>query len=223
MSTLGKLFGRSPFGPLREHMMVVKKCIDELIPFIEAQINEKDYIAQEIAQKIFELEDDADKIKNELRDNLPRSIFLPVDRSNLLEILDIQDSIADTAQDITILFSLRPLTVPEQIAEDLREHVDSSVKICYIAAEIADRFERLLKSSFSGTEAEEVFAMVHKLNDLERENDDSGLDLTRRIFRMEGTLSPVEIYLWSRTIRKIGDLADYSQKMANRMRLLLAK
>ena len=223
MTTLGRLFGRSPFGPLQEHMKIVKECVDQVIPFIEAEIKGDKGKSKEIADKIFGLEQKADAIKNTLRDHLPRSLFMPVDRHSLLVILDFQDSIADTAQDISVIFSLRPITIPGQIVDDLRKFVDSSVKACHMAAEISERYDNLLDSSFSGAEAERVLRMVNELNTLERENDEAGLSLTRNIFKLEEELSPVEIFLWSKINSLIGDLADYSQKMANRMRLLLAK
>jgi len=223
MSTLGRLFGKSPFGPLQEHMVVVKKCVDQVIPFFEAEIKGDKKKAEEITQKIFDLEQKADTIKNTLRDNLPRSLFMPVDRHSLLVILDFQDSIADTAQDISIIFTLRPITIPSQIVDGLRKFIDSSVKACYLAAEISERYDELLDSSFTGAEAERVLGMVNELNTLERENDEAGLNLTRNIFSLEDVLSPVEIFLWSKINSLIGDLADYSLKMANRMRLILAK
>ena len=44
---------------------------------------------------------------------------MPVDRRDLLEILDLQDSIADTAQDIAGMMVARPMTLPEQVFEPL--------------------------------------------------------------------------------------------------------
>ena len=70
MATIGKLFGKSPFGPLQEHMVIVKECVDYIIPFFEAVINKDKKSVKEIAEKIFVLEDKADDIKNDLRDQI---------------------------------------------------------------------------------------------------------------------------------------------------------
>ena len=223
METIGMLFGKSPFGPLQEHMVVVKECVDLIIPFFESVIKKDKSSVQAIAENIFSLEDKADDIKNDLRDHLPRTLFMPVDRSNLLEILDVQDSIADTAQDISTLFTLRPIAIPDAVINDLREFVDSSVKVCHMAAEISVRFDKLLDSSFLGTEAESVLGMIKELNILERENDKAGLKLAKQIFSIEKDLQPVDVFLWFKLNGLIGDLADYAQKMANRMRLVIAK
>ena len=223
MATLERLFGRSPFGALQEHMHIVKECVNLIIPFFEAEISGDKEKAKSIAHQIFELEDKADDVKNTLRDNLPRSLFMPVNRHDLLEMLHIQDQIADTAQDISTILTLRHLTIPDHIVADLREYVDSSIKVCYMAVEISERFDKLLDSSFLGTEAQRVLGMITELNKLERENDQAGLNLARKIVGIEKNLTPVEVFLWFKLSDLIGDLADYAQKMANLMRLTIAK
>lgn len=223
MATIERIFGKSPFGPLQEHMVVVKECVDHIIPFFEAVIKNDKSSVKAIADKIFDLEEKADEIKNNLRDHLPRSLFMPVDRYNILEILDDQDSIADTAQDISILFTLRPFAIPEKVKNGLRTFVDSSVKVCHMGAEISERIDKLLDTSFLGTEAERVLGMIKELNKLERKNDEAGLRLARQIFSIEKDIPPVEIFLWFQLNGLIGNIADYSQKVANRMRLIIAK
>lgn len=223
MSAIGMLFGKSPFGPLVEHTGIVKSCVELIIPFFEAAIvNDKTQL-EAIAKKVFDLEDKADDIKNELRDHLPRSIFMPVDRNNLLEILGLQDTMADTAQDITIAFTLREMRIPEQIVDDLRKYIDSSVKVCFMAAEVVIELNELINTSLVGPEADKTLALVSEINLMERENDKLGLALTKKIFALESEFSPVEIFLWSKIIVKIGDMADRAQTMANKIRLDLAK
>ena len=65
--------------------------------------------------------------------------------------------------------------------------------------------------------------VVKKINKLESQNDAEGLVIIRKIYTMEGVLSPTEIFLWSKIIGLIGSLADFAQKKANRMRLMIAK
>jgi hypothetical protein len=48
-------------------------------------------------------------------------------------------------------------------------------------------------------------------------------DLSRELFALEETLSPVSVILWYQQIKLIGNLADYAEKVGNRLRLLLAR
>ena len=100
MLTILSLFGRSPFAPFQSHMESVSRCVHCLPPLCEA-IEKKDYArVEQISEEISRLEHEADLIKNDIRNHLPKSLFLPIDRSNLLEILSIQDSIADKVEDV---------------------------------------------------------------------------------------------------------------------------
>jgi len=111
------LFGRSPFKPMQEHMQAVKKCTAQVTKIFEALCDSNQARVAEVKDKIFELEHEADAIKNEMRTHLPKSMMMPVDRRDLLEVLDLQDSIADTAQDIAGLLVERPMDVPEKMRE----------------------------------------------------------------------------------------------------------
>ena len=118
-STFASLFGRSPFKAMQTHIAAAAKCADQVPNLFEALCAGDKAKVTEVKDLIFKLEQDADDIKNELRTNLPRSMMLPVDRRDLLEVLDMQDSVADTAQDIAGLLVERPMEVPEPLQKPL--------------------------------------------------------------------------------------------------------
>jgi len=223
MGTIGKIFGKSPFKAFCEHMEVAKSCAEMVIPLIEAYIEEDKEKYTQIAQEIYELETEADKIKNELRDNLPRSLLLPVNRNDLLVVLDYQDSIADRAQDVGVILTLKKIPVPEIMRDDLRAFVDSAVKVCIMAAEISNTLNDIVSKFGIRSEADNILQLVGEVGKLESENDHLGHKVIRALFEKEDELTAVEIVLWFRLIRLIGELADFAQKAANRMRSFLAK
>ena len=65
--------------------------------------------------------------------------------------------------------------------------------------------------------------MVGDLNKIESDTDEMGAALTRRLFAQEDEMSPVSVMFWYQLIQWIGDLADYAEKVGNRLRLLLAR
>lgn len=94
------LFGSSPIKPLQQHMASVQECVAQLLPYINAVLaGDWDAAASEQA-KISQMEREADKLKRELRLNLPNSLFMPVSRRDLLEVLTMQDKIANKARSI---------------------------------------------------------------------------------------------------------------------------
>ncbi len=223
MGTIAKLFGKSPFIAFHEHMLIAKSCAEKVIPLMEAYINGETDKYKTIASEIYELETNADDVKNELRDNLPSSILLPVSRHDLLVALDYQDSIADRAQDIGVILTLKEIPVPENMKDILRDFVESAVKVCYLASEISAILCESVSRFGVSANSEDLLEMVNELSKLESENDHLGHQMMRDIFEKEDELSGVEIFLWFRLIKLIGDLADFAQKTANRMRSLIAK
>ena len=222
-STFAKLFGRSPFKAMQTHIDAVAKCANEVPDLFEALIAGDQEKVAAVKELIFNYEQEADDIKNELRANLPRSMMLPVDRRDLLEVLDMQDSIADTAQDIAGLLVERHMEVPETLKEPLLALTRRCVDACDQAALIIGELDELVEMGFRGRESDKVSEMVNQLNQIESDTDDMGMELTRRLFAQEDHMKPVSVMFWYQLIQWIGDLADYSEKVGNRLRLLLAR
>ena len=222
-TTFTNLFGRSPFKPLQEHMLVVKECAREVPKIFQALCDGDAKRVKEVQGRIFELESKADTIKNDLRAHLPKSLFMPVDRRDLLEVLDLQDTVADTAQDIAGLLVERSMEVPSSLKAPLINMVSRFVDACVQAARIIGRLDELVETGFRGPESDAVLAMVDELNMIESDTDRMGLELSRSLFAHEDSMKPISVVLWYDLIKMIGSLADDSEKIGNRLRLLLAQ
>ena len=222
-SAFASLFGKSPFKPLQEHMRISKKCAAQVTKLFEALCDGDYQKVETIKDRIFELESDADAIKNQMRAQLPKSLFMPVDRRDLLEILDLQDDIADTSQDIAGLLVERRMEVGKDMRQPLIIMVRRCVDACDQAAQIIERLDELVETGFRGLESESVIEMVDQLNKIESDTDQMGLDLVRSLFAHEDDMKPVSVVFWYRLIIMIGNLADYAEKVGNRLRLLLAR
>jgi len=220
---IASLFGHSPFKPVQKHMVVVSGCVAEVPALFEALITGDKAAIEKSKEVIFAKEHEADIIKNDLRAHLPRSMFMPVDRRDLLELLGMQDSIADTAQDIAGLLVERDMQVPPGMADDLRRLVSRCVDAVDQAGIIIGELDELVETGFSGREADTVTAMIEKLNLIEDDTDKLGMALSRTLFAQEDNLKPVAVIFWYELIQWIGDLADYAEKVGDRLRLLIAR
>ncbi len=218
-----RLFGQSPFKPLQEHMREVVRCANLVPGLLDALSSGDPGKVEAIRDEICLLENSADAIKNELRAHLPKSIFLPVDRSDLLEILDFQDSIADTAQDIAGLLVVRPMQPSDAMRDPLLIFAWRCVDACNQMAKIMENLDELVETGFRGREADSVLEMIDELNAIETDTDGLAMNLLRQLFAGEKTMDPVSVVLWLRLIHWIGDLADFAERVGNRLRLLLAR
>ena len=219
----GSLFGKSPFAALQRHMRVVLECAHQIPPLFEALAAGDQEGVTAAKDRIFEREAEADKIKNEMRGALPKSLFMPVDRRDLLEVLQMQDSIADTAQDIAGMLVERRMTLPDFMQEPMLALARRCVDVCDESARIIEELDELLEMGFRGREATRVEDMVKKLNLIEDETDELGLQLSRKLFEHEDEIKPVSVMMWYQLIEWVGDLADYAEKVGDRLRLLIAR
>lgn len=222
-STLSALFGKSPFKALQTHMREVVACARDVRPLIQALAEGDQAEVDRVKERIFEREAKADKIKNKLRLHLPKSLFMPVDRADLLEILHLQDTIANRAQDIAGLLIERRMTIPPFMREPLIALTARCIDTCEHALNVIEELDELLALGFRGREADKVNDMLKELNEIENETDELGVALTRTLFEHEDEMKPVSVMMWYRLIEWIGDLADYAEKVGDRLRLLIAK
>jgi len=218
----GNLFGKSPFPALQDHMRAVLECARDVIPLFNALVAEDLAAVQRAQQRISAAEARADKIKNEIRLAMPKSLFMPVDRRDLLELLDLQDSVADTAEDIADLLLERQMKAPPFLQPGLLALVKRCVETCEQAAQVIEEFDELLETGFRGREASLVEAMLAELNAMEHETDVLGAEVSRTLFSHEKQLHPVDAIMWYRLVEWVGDLADFANKSGNRVRLLIA-
>jgi predicted phosphate transport protein (TIGR00153 family) len=217
------LFGKSPFSALQGHMRVVLECVHQIPALFEALARGDHKQVAAFKDIIFEREEEADRIKNEMRNRLPKSLFMPVDRRDLLEVLQMQDSIADTAQDIAALLVERPMDLPDFMQEPMLALAQRCVDVCEQSANIIEELDELLAMGFRGREASRVEEMVSALNKLEDETDELGQELARRLFKHEDEIKPVSVMMWYQLIQWVGDLADYAEKVGDRLRLMIAR
>lgn len=221
MLTIARLFGKSPFAPLQTHMNKVASCIEKLTKILENLLKSEAEKIERLVGELSDLEHEADLTKNDIRNHLPKSIFLPIDRSHFLEILSIQDTIADKAEDIGILLTLRPIELFKNFGPDLLLLYRKNVEVFWDAKQIIAEIDELLESSFGGIEAEKVKSMVEQTAFKEHEADRMQRTLMKQLFSQGEQLSPPSFYLWVRLIEEIGSLSQLSEKLANRIRMVL--
>lgn len=221
MLNIARLFGKSPFAPLQGHMKKVAACLEKLSAIFailpRAEIQQLETLVRELSR----LEHEADLTKNDIRNHLPKSLFLPIDRAHFLDILSIQDQIADKAEDIGILIALRPLHPFQRLPEELTALFHKNKAVCVMAQRIIEEIDELLECSFGGIEAEKVKSMVEQTAYQEHEADKMQKTLLKELASHGDELPSGAFWHWMRLIEEIGLLSHLAEKLANRIRMVL--
>ena len=222
MINISSVFAKSPFKPLRNHMDKVVESVTPLEDFFNFLFVEDFLKLEKIKDQIIEAEDAADSIKNEVRNHLPQNIFMPINRRDLLEILDMQDSIADVSQDIAVLLDQRKMKLNKELHEDVIDFVKKSQTVCYLTRDLIHEFGYLIDSGFGLNETKKMFKMIDNISFLETEADSLEDALVERLYGIEKDMYPVDVMFWYKVFELVGDVADYSKKTSNRLRLTIA-
>ncbi|MFT5759300.1 MAG: putative phosphate transport protein (TIGR00153 family) [Alteromonadaceae bacterium] len=221
-SILG-VFAKSPIKPLEKHIRIVAKCCNQLIPFFAACAEQDWNTAGKLRTKISKFEQDADKLKRQLRLELPGGLFMPVDRTDLLELLSQQDKIANKAKDIAGRIFGRKLLIPENMQTSFVEYVARNIDAIEKAADAINELDDLLETGFRGREVVLVENMINQLDAIEDDTDVMQVTLRSDLLAIENDLNPIDVMFLYQIIEWIGDLADLAERVGARLEILLAR
>ena len=217
------LFGKSPIKPLQEHMSAVVECAEQLKPFFEAAIAGDWQAASDQHNAISNAEHRADELKKQLRLQLPKNLFMPMSRSDLLELLSVQDKVANRSKDISGIMLGRKMVIPESLQGEMKEFVAASIAVAQQALKAINELDELLETGFGGSEIDFIETLIERLDELEDTTDSLERKLRHKLFALESELAPVDVIFLYQTIDSIGELANRAERVGGRLQRLLAR
>jgi predicted phosphate transport protein (TIGR00153 family) len=219
---VANIFGSSPVMPLEKHIELAYGCAKKLRPLFAAAVSGDWSEAVTVREEIESIEQQADEIKNDIRLHLPKSLFMPVPRQDLLELLLVQDKIANRTRDVAGLVLLRKMMIPSAISDEFLEFVDRVIDAAKQARKSVRELDELFTTGFRGAEVELVTNLISELDQIETDTDNKQMQLNVALFEIEGTLNPIDAVYLYRIIELIGEIADMCERVGRRLELLLA-
>lgn len=221
MRSIFRIFGQSPFIPLQIHMEKVVKCVEKIPEILDAYRRRDSEMVQALATGISKLEHEADLIKHDIRDNLPRSLFLPVNRADLLKILTIQDGIANRAENIGVILTFKQVNSFAEFDQAFDAFVEKCLETFWLVRGVTNDLDELLEAGFGGAQAHNVRELADKVAQREYESDIAQRELMRIMFNGENLISYGDFFLLTRLIRQVSEIADRSNNLASAIRSIL--
>ena len=219
---LANIFGSSPVQPLEKHIDISYRCARELRPFFAAAVNGDWDTAASVRSEIEALEHEADNLKKEIRLHLPKSLFMPVPRQDLLELLLVQDKIANRTKDVSGLVIGRKMQIPPAIANAFLDFVDRNIDAAKQARKSVRELDELFTAGFRGAEVDLVEKLIEELDRIETDTDDKQATLRSALFEIEKSLDPVDAVFMYQVIELTGEIADMAERVGRRLELLLS-
>ena len=219
---LSNIFGSSPVLPLKKHVNIAYQCTKQLNNFFKAAIAGNWDRAAEYRNTIEELEHKADDLKKEIRMHLPKNLLIPVPRQDLLELLLVQDHMANKARDVSGVVMGRKMQIPASIADEFLIFVSRNIDAAKQARKSVRELDELFTTGFRGAEASMVESLIEELDRIETETDNQQATLRASLFDIEDSLDPITVIFLYQIIELTGEIADMAERIGRRLELLLS-
>jgi predicted phosphate transport protein (TIGR00153 family) len=213
----------SPYKMLDAHFRVVCKATRKLNRMVKLYL-EQDYTeAASVSVEISRLENEADQLKRVLRGHIPKKLFMPISKEDLLAILGSNELIVDRCQDVAQILDMRETKIPDELhpmIEDFMGHIIDAVDAL---RDMMNLLEKLLESTFAKAGTDEVIELGHRVNEHEYKADSVNKQLSKAIYALEGKESPMAMYHMMRFADVLDSVADHAENAALRLVLVVSK
>jgi predicted phosphate transport protein (TIGR00153 family) len=213
---------KSPFAGLREHFKFVKSGILAFEKTINFYIKGDYTNFKTSADKVYKAEKSADQMKGNIRNHLPKFIFIPIDKGDFLNLLKESDGILDTAEDVTVLLDMRKTKIPDEIKKDFQNVMKKAIETVNTLDQAMSMFKIMLETSFGGRTREDIKKVIHKIHKLEHESDLIEKQISKKIFNLKD-LEPVSTIHLLKVTDRIGCIADHAENAGDMLRAMIAK
>ena len=223
LSNIMGVFAQSPIKPLVEHINQVHACCEGLIPFFEAVIAKDWELATECHRNISICEKKADELKAQARKSLPAGLFMPVQRTDMLELISLQDKMANLAKDVSGPVIGRKLCIPDSMTKDFMAYTHRCVDAVHQAVKAINELDDLLETGFSNKETNLVENMISELDVIEDDTDHMQILLRGELLALEAEMNPIDVMFLYKTFEQLGSIANKADSAGVRLQQMLSR
>ncbi len=217
---LSSLFLKSPFEGLQRHADKVKECATLFKEAAVCHVQEKCDAFDALTDQVAKMESEADAIKRNIRNHLPRGILMPVDKFQFLQYLGEQDKVIDQVEAALYWLSFRPKGFPKALAPDFVHLVDSVIPPIEKLAELVQMATVFFRGK-SEDQRKQMKRLIQDIRQHEKEADVLEHELKGAIFKT--IQDALVVFHTVRLVEIVGDIADHAQNASDRMRAMIAR
>lgn len=222
MQTLSNLFGQSPFEHIVVHARKIHECVNLLRPIAEAILAGNMGLLAELQDRMSRTEYEADRIKDEIRQSMPRQLFLPVARDDVLTFVRQLDCMGDDAENFSVVATFRRLNIPEDVRPDFSALVEKTIQTSEGILAMAEELAQLQKEDFEGSKADRVVEKIKEVCKLEWESDKQSRVFARHYFSLP-TADPMDAIILDKLCRHLTGIADHAENVGKSLRLMILR
>ncbi|NLW71000.1 MAG: DUF47 family protein [Eubacteriaceae bacterium] len=186
-------------------------CADAAQAFKDYTDNFNIHELRKQAEKMHEIEHQADIKKHEILEKLAREFIAPIDREDILALTQEIDNVVDAIEEVFTKFYVYNIT---ELRSEVNEYgalfVEGTRKLC----EICEEFENYKKTKTLNT-------LLIELNEIEERGDKVFFLGTRRLFT-EGC-APESLIMWKNIIQGLDNCLDCCERASDAIERVILK
>ena len=219
-SAISEVISGSPLAMLEEHVKACAECVAQLTAYFEAAQAGKWSSAEKVQIEIVKLEGVADDLKRNVRRNMPRGIWMSVSRADLLDLVRMQDTMANFTKDVAGLSLGRELAFPAPLEKSLSKYIKTIVDCVALAVDVVSATRELSRTAFGSRQVKAIMTKSLAVEKLERKSDEMQAKLRYKLKAHEQELSPVDAIFLYQLLSNIGEIANSAEKVAHRAQII---
>ena len=165
----------------------------------------------EVEEKVHKLENDADKNLHETIDYLVKDFLPPIEREDIVLLVNKIDDIIDYLDEIAINFNILNIVV---LRDNFLEFMELFNKVSVLLKEMLENFKDKKKH-------EEVYKYLIEINNIEENGDRLYEKAIKSLFTTEK--DPIEIIKWNTIYNTLENGIDSFESVANKIGEIVLK
>ena len=190
----------------RSCLDIFKNC---MFAMLEDSTSEQ---SAEFVKQVDYAESRADHTRHKIEFELYSKALMPESRGDLLGLVEAIDRVPNWAEEVAYDIHLQRIVFPPHLLDQFKNLVEMNVECFHV-------LQSALTALFTDINA--VFQLTQDVDRIEGEIDEKERDLIRAVFDIDERLS--YLTLLHRMIRRICDISDKTENVADRLVVLAAK
>lgn len=153
----------------------------------------------------------ADLVKHEMMSELARAFITPIEREDILELMQELDDVTDDIEDVLIRTYIFHIL---SVRDDALRFAELISRCCGALLEMMKEFRDFRKSK-------NIHELIVQINGLEEEGDRLYTEAVRRLFMH--SKDPIELMVWRETFDRMEKCCDACEHVANIVESIIMK
>ena len=147
---------------------------------------------------------------------------MSVSRPDLLELVRMQDKMANETKDIAGISLGRQLAFPSKLGKPLFKFIATVTEAAEKAVEVVVATRELSRTAFGARQVTVIMTKSVMVEKIERRSDELQSTLRAKLRQHEESISPVDAIFLYQLLTNIGDIADHAEKVSHRAQIIAA-